>query len=74
MDVFLNFSKREVALDLHAYAGRSCYCTRRGAHGPVPNVRTLGAWEAMVIFDAETPQKHEGPGVSSEAFAVSLDG
>ncbi len=74
VDVFLNFSNREVALDLHAYAGRSCYATRRGEHGPVPNARALGAWEAMIIFDAETAQKHEGPGVSSEAFADSLDG
>jgi oligo-1,6-glucosidase/alpha-glucosidase len=51
VDVLLNFSRREVALDLGDHAGRQLYSNRRGEVETVPAQRTLGAYEGLVIFD-----------------------
>ncbi len=49
VEVFLNFSKREVALDLGARAGQTLLSTRRGERVAAPPRYALAAWEAAVI-------------------------
>ena len=50
-DVFLNFGRREVPLDLGRHAGRSLYSNRASDVSPVPAQRSLAAHEGVVIFD-----------------------
>ncbi len=49
VEVFLNFSKREVALDLRARVGQTLFSTRRGERVAAPMRYALAAWEGVVI-------------------------
>ncbi len=50
VDVFLNFGKREVTLDLGEHAGQPLYSSRRGEVEAAPPTRALGAYEGVVLF------------------------
>lgn len=49
VEVFLNFSPREAALDLGALVGRALFSNRHGARGVAPARYTLAAWEAVIV-------------------------
>lgn len=51
VDVFLNFSGRDVSIDLASRAGRTLFSNRRGERREVPRTYPLGAYEAIVLFD-----------------------
>jgi hypothetical protein len=55
-DVLLNFSDREVALDLCDHAGRDLYSSRRGELEAAPVRRALGAYEGIVLLDPTPPR------------------
>lgn len=49
VEVFLNFSKREVVIDLRARVGQTLFSTRRGERVGAPVRYALAAWEGVVI-------------------------
>lgn len=51
VDVFLNFSKREIPLDLASQAGRTLFSNRRGEQKDAPTVHRLHPHEAVLVFD-----------------------
>jgi alpha-glucosidase len=51
VDVFLNFGRRPVALDLGDHAGRRLYSNGEGETVEAPSKRALGPYEGVVIFD-----------------------
>ncbi len=51
VDVFLNFSKRAIPLELSSHSGRTLFSNRRGERIDAPRVRSLGPYEAVVVFD-----------------------
>jgi oligo-1,6-glucosidase/alpha-glucosidase len=50
VDVFLNFSRREIELDLSAYSGRDLFSSRRGGRSEVPKQYRLTGHEGIVVF------------------------
>jgi glycosidase len=51
VDVYLNFSKREIPIDLPSPAGRALLSNRRAERLETPKLYRLRAYEAIVIFD-----------------------
>jgi oligo-1,6-glucosidase/alpha-glucosidase len=51
VDVLLNFSGRDVALDLGYHTGQELYSSRQGDVPAALPRRTLGAYEAIVLLD-----------------------
>jgi alpha-glucosidase len=51
VDVFLNFSPREIDLDLSAYVGRNLFSSRRCDRRDAPKMYRLAAHEGVLIFD-----------------------
>ncbi|MFO0649728.1 MAG: alpha-amylase family glycosyl hydrolase [Polyangiales bacterium] len=49
VEVFLNFSKREVAIDLRSRVGQTLFSTRRGERVDAPMRYALAPWEGVVI-------------------------
>ncbi|HSO39065.1 MAG TPA: hypothetical protein VLT33_41345, partial [Labilithrix sp.] len=52
VDVFLNFSRREIALDLAAHVGRTLFSNRSGERHDAPAAYVAGPCEAVIVFDA----------------------
>jgi oligo-1,6-glucosidase/alpha-glucosidase len=51
VDVFLNFSRQEINLDLSAHAGRRLFSSHRCDRRDAPKTIRLAAHEGVVIFD-----------------------
>jgi oligo-1,6-glucosidase/alpha-glucosidase len=51
VDVFLNFSRKEIDLDLSAYAGRRLFSSRHCDWREAPKMHRLAAHEGVLIFD-----------------------
>ncbi len=51
VDVFLNFSKREIPLDLGSHTGRTLFSNVRGERRDAPRTHPLKPYEAVVVFD-----------------------
>jgi len=56
-DVFLNFSKKEVAVDLSTHAGRELFSNRRGERTDAPPTYRLAAYEGIVVGQHRTAKK-----------------
>lgn len=53
VDVFLNFSARDVSVDLAPKTGRMLFSNRRGERREAPTTHCLGPYEAVVVFDGD---------------------
>jgi oligo-1,6-glucosidase/alpha-glucosidase len=52
VDVFLNFSRRQITLDLAAHLGRTLFSNCRGERRDAPAAYVAGPCEAVIVFDA----------------------
>lgn len=52
VDVFLNFSDRDVTVDLQDHGGRTVLSTHRGETTPAASTRALAPYEGVLVIDA----------------------